>query len=151
MSKSNLWSNEDLSLLKLWMEENPSVMVHWEKAHVDLLKLFPSRPPGGIYAKWRDLRDPETGAPFVGTAETKRQMINAAFPSQLPQPPVIPAAFSRTHLWHIIAKATDDAVESYVKERLEISTSLIMKENTDMKLLLQKLTKIREAITDFKL
>ena len=151
MKKGAPWSKEDLDLLKVWIEDNPTVKPSWKNATIDLLKLFPLRSGSAIYSKWYDY---EKTWPIPSSQERdleRRQAIKAAFPDNDQADDVGISSRKTDHLIYMLLKKIGSTIEEYVNERVEIKTSVISKENAEMKTLLQKLTKVREAIHDFKL
>ena len=151
MQKNILWSQEDLALLKVWCDENPNVVVYKKNVPITLQRLFPDRSGSALSGRVRIVRWSAAMAALDPGSCIKNKAVASSFADSKGYNDGITPPFTKTHLMHVIFTAMDTTIEQYIKERVVISTSLIMKENAEMKLLLQKLTKIREAIVDFKL
>jgi len=140
MTQSNLWTKDEIDLLITWMEENPTTTLHYKKGNEELLSLLPNRSALAIYDKYRrfSLQMPQVKQSSI----MEREKRHVSIPKD-PEP--------KTHLMHILQKMITETIERFVTERVEISTAVILKENTEMKLLLQKLANVRQVINDFKL
>ena len=124
------WSDEDAEIMREWVKENKNVKISYKFSTPYLQSLFPTRTPNAIYDRWRDTRI-KMGLSPVGDTE---------------QPINCPKGFD---LFSVI----NTAVNKFLSESMRHDERIIATEaeNQELKALLQKLTKVREAVEGFKL
>lgn len=140
------WTKEERDLLILWIKENPNRQVPYATGLPELFELFPSRTKDAIYTQWRNHRIK------LGMSPTKYPIGRKTW--QLPQKITTPVSDR-------FLKCLNDFIEAEIRSRTVLlmeERDTLKKENisfqeevTELKSLLKKLTKVREAVEDFKL
>lgn len=121
------WTDKEKHALCRWINSNPNVKVSYKFALPELLEMFPERTPNAIYAQWRETRI-KTGYSSVGDDHA-----------------IAPKRFDLISVINL-------AVNKWINEQQDnTKISYLEAENRELKKLLCKLTKVREAVEEFKL
>lgn len=129
------WTKDETDLLVAWIEEHPDEKVQADYKHLELTELLPKRKQRSIFDKWRKL------------------MIAAG--KYTPSRRNNPVVKNKTHaidLNEIFGAAISEYIANEISKHIDLPRiTKLEQENKDLKTLLRKLTKVREAVEEFKL
>jgi hypothetical protein len=138
----HMWNKDDLELLGEWVEENKQAQISIRHGLPELNKLFPKRTNQSLYNKVRNIRL-EKGIPLpYKISPYKGPRAGAKTLKQQLCPPKNA---------HSFLSLLDDFIDKESNRLAAEKTTAIQKELTELKTLMQKFTKARQAIMDVRL